>query len=377
MVNLKESKLLKQWLKRKVRITEALIVAFFIAGGTAFGSSSSANGTVEDGIAIGRIVKVKVGEGNIIEPKEKNSNQEYSFSEKGSAKAQLDAKYSAGFHLNNMKNGNTLINQYNANYEMVIGKEHKNSNGQDKYANSKTENGNRGASNSEEDKLAKSIAIGGDSVARNASIAIGDYAFASKKANGNNQSDTNNVIGGAIAIGSFATATASSAISLGAAASAQGSNSLSFGRQSVAAKDYAIAIGKVAAAAGKGSIAIGSATEAEGANSVVIGKESKIRKLGDVEDKDKMKILEEVKTRLMKNSENEASSGSNNSLEATVILGASSIATGKYGVTLGRDIRNYGDDGVSVGNQSLVSGHQAIAIGKWAGAYHDRASFRI
>lgn len=373
MVNLKESKLLKQWLKRKVRITEALIVAFFIAGGTAFGSSSSANGTVEDGIAIGRIVKVKVGEGNIIEPKEKNSNQEYSFSEKGSAKAQLDAKYSAGFHLNNMKNGNTLINQYNANYEMVIGKEHKNSNGQDKYANSKTENGNSGASNSEEDKLAKSIAIGGDSVARNASIAIGDYAFASKKANGNNQSDTNNVIGGAIAIGSFATATASSAISLGAAASAQGSNSLSFGRQSVAAKDYAIAIGKVAAAAGKGSIAIGSATEAEGENSVVIGKESKIRKLGDVEDKDKMKILEEVKTRLMKNSENEASSGSNNSLEATVILGASSIATGKYGVTLGRDIRNYGDDGVSVGNQSLVSGHQAIAIGKWAGAYHDRA----
>lgn len=379
VMNLQEGKLLKQWLKRKVRITEALIVAFFIAGGMAFGessSSSSTNGTEEDGIAIGRIVKVKVGEGNIIEPKEKNSNQEYSFSEKGTAKAQLDAKYRAGFHLTNMKNGNSLINQYNANYETVIGKEHKNSNGQDKYANSKSENGNSDASNSEEDKLAKSIAIGGDSVARNASIAIGDYAFASKKENDNNQSDTNNVIGGAVAIGSFATATASSAISLGAAASAQGSNSLSFGRQSVAAKDYAIAIGKVAAAVGEGSIAIGSATEAEGKGSVVIGKESKIKKLDDMKNndsKDKLKISKEVKTRLGKRTENGASQTNNNSLDAAVILGTSSIATGQHSVTLGHEVHNYGNDGVSIGNQSLVSGHGGIAIGKWAGAYYDSA----
>ena len=380
VMNLQEGKLLKTWLKRKVRITEALIVAFFIAGNLGWaqesGSSSSTNWTVEDGIAIGRNVKVKVGEGNVIEPKEKKDEEEYSFAEKGNAKAQLDEKYKAGFHLNNMKNGNSLINQYNANYEKVIGKEHKNSNGQDKYANSKTENGNSGASNSEEDKLAKSIAIGGDSVARNASIAIGDYAFASKKENDNNQSDTNNVIGGAVAIGSFATATASSAISLGAAASAQGSNSLSFGRQSVAAKDYAIAIGKVAAAVGEGSIAIGSATEAEGKGSVVIGKESKIKKLDDMKNndsKDKLKISEEVKTRLGKRTENGASQTNNNSLDAAVILGTSSIATGQYGVTLGHDVHNYGNDGVSIGNQSLVSGHQAIAIGKWAGAYHDRA----
>ncbi|CAL7916003.1 Hep/Hag repeat protein [Fusobacterium necrophorum subsp. funduliforme] len=378
VMNLQEGKLLKTWLKRKVRITEALIVAFFIAGGMAFGesssSSSSTNGTVEGGIAIGRIVKVKVGEGNIIEPEEKNSNQEYSFSEKGTAKAQVDTRYSAGFRLINMKNGNSLINQYNANYEMVIGKEHKNSNDQDKYANSKT--GDNTDSNLEENKLAKSIAIGGDSVARNASIAIGDYAFASKKENDNNQSDTNNVIGGAVAIGSFATATASSAISLGAAASAQGSNSLSFGRQSVAAKDYAIAIGKVAAAVGEGSIAIGSATEAEGKGSVVIGKESKIKKLDDMKNndsKDKLKISEEVKTRLGKRTENGASQTKNNSLDAAVILGTSSIATGQHGVTLGHEVHNYGNDGVSIGNQSLVSGHKAIAIGKWAGAYNDRA----
>ncbi|WP_261790424.1 YadA-like family protein [Fusobacterium necrophorum] len=381
VMNLQEGKLLKTWLKRKVKITEALIIAFFITGNLGWaqesGSSSSTNGTVEDGIAIGRNVKVKVGEGNVIEPKEKKDKEEYSFAEKGNAKAQLDEKYKAGFHLNNMKNGNNLINQYNGNYETVIGKTHNNNgNNGDKYANSKSKemNSSSGASNSEDDKLAKSIAIGGDSVARNASIAIGDYAFASKKENGTaNGNGENNVIGAAIAIGSFATATASSAISLGAAASAQGSNSIALGRQSVAVKETSIAIGKVAAAAGKGSIAIGSATETEGENSIVIGTKSKIRKLEDMKDEDKMKILEGVKTRLMKNSENEASLGSNNSLEATVILGASSIATGKHGVTLGHDVRNYGNDGVSIGNQSLVSGHGGVAIGKWAGAYQDKS----
>ncbi|RXZ68549.1 hypothetical protein EPT53_09565 [Fusobacterium necrophorum] len=384
-MNLREGKLLKTWLKRKVRVTEALIVAFFIAGNLGYAqessSSSSTNGTVEDGIAIGRNVKVKVGEGNVIEPKEKKDEEEYSFAEKGNAKAQLDEKYKAGFHLNNMKNGNSLINQYNANYEKVIGKEHKNGSSEDKYANSKPKEMNSDAKNSEDDKLAKSIAIGGDSVARNASIAIGDYAFASKKENGNtNGNDEKNVIGAAIAIGSFATATASSAISLGAAASAQGSNSIALGRQSVAVKETSIAIGKVAAAAGKGSVAIGSATEAEGENSVVIGKESKTKKLSDINNnesngKEKLKISDEVKQRLMKTTENGISSQPNqiNSLEASVILGASSIATGQYGVTLGHDVRNYGNDGVSIGNQSLVSGHQAIAIGKWAGAYHDRA----
>ncbi|EHO19109.1 hypothetical protein HMPREF9466_01901 [Fusobacterium necrophorum subsp. funduliforme 1_1_36S] len=188
VMNLQEGKLLKTWLKRKVKITEALIIAFFITGNLGWaqesGSSSSTNGTVEDGIAIGRNVKVKVGEGNVIEPKEKKDKEEYSFAEKGNAKAQLDEKYKAGFHLNNMKNGNNLINQYNGNYETVIGKTHNNNgNNGDKYANSKSKemNSSSGASNSEDDKLAKSIAIGGDSVARNASIAIGDYAFASKK----------------------------------------------------------------------------------------------------------------------------------------------------------------------------------------------------
>lgn len=375
VMNLQEGKLLKTWLKRKVRVTEALIVAFFIAGNLGYGqeSSSQDSNTKEGGIAIGRIVKVKLENGAIIEviPKE-NSEKEYSFAEKGTAKAELFKDYEAGFHLKNMKDSYTLIEKWNENYEKVIGKnDHKkNNNGEDKYANSQSIGNNH--SNSEMDKLAKSIAIGGNSVARNASIAIGDYAFASKKMDEKNESKEH-VKGAAIAIGSFATATASSAISLGAAASAQGSNSIALGRQSVAVEETSIAIGKVAAAAGKGSIAIGSATEVEGENSVVIGKKSKIRKLEDIKDKDKMKILEGVKTRLMKNPENGISSESNNSLEATVVLGASSIATGRHGVTLGYDVRNYGNDGVSIGNQSLVSGHGGVAIGKWAGAYQDKS----
>lgn len=372
VMNLREGKLLKTWFKRKVRVTEALIVAFFIAGN--LGYAQSTNKEHENGIAIGRIVEVELKDG--VEPKA-NENK-YFFAEKGTAKAELFEDYGAGFHLNNMKNGYNLIGKYNENYEKVIGKNnHSNNNGEDKYANSKTNNGSSGAQNSDEDKIAKSIAIGGNSVARNASIAIGDYAFASKKMDENNESKEK-VKGAAIAIGSFATATDSSAISLGAAASAQGSNSIALGRQSVAVQETSIAIGKVAAAAGKGSIAIGSATEAEGENSVVIGKESKIKKLeemgnGGTTQKENLKILDEVKTRLMKKSENGTSQTNTNSLDAAVILGAFSIATGQHGVTLGHDIRNYGNDGVSIGNQSLVSGHGGIAIGKWAGAYQDKS----
>ncbi|MDK4521825.1 YadA-like family protein [Fusobacterium necrophorum] len=378
VMNLQEGKLLKTWLKRKVRVTEALIVAFFIAGNLGWAQESSNNNssngdsnTIEDGIAIGRLIEVTLQDGAIISVFPKvNENGKYSFAEKGTAKAELAKIFDAGFRITNYKN------KWNKDYETMIGAEHKNGSGEDRYANMKEESCK---DNCEENKLAKSIAIGGDSVARNASIAIGDYAFASRKrSDKDKKEDKENVQGAAIAIGSFATATASSAISLGAAASAQDSNSIAIGRQSAAVKETSIAIGKVAAAAGKGSIAIGSSTEAEGENSVVIGKESKTKKLSDMNNnesngKEKMKISEEVKTRLMKNPENEALSGSNNSLEATVILGASSIATGKHGVTLGHDVRNYGNDGVSIGNQSLVSGHGGVAIGKWAGAYQDKS----
>ncbi|WP_442486481.1 YadA-like family protein [Fusobacterium necrophorum] len=380
VMNLQEGKLLKQWLKRKVRVTEALIVAFFIAGNLGWAQESSNNNssngdsnTIEDGIAIGRIVKVKLGEGVIIEviPKE-NGKKEYSFAEKGTAKAELAKDFNAGFRLKKYDN------KYNKDYETIIGAIHKNGSGEDRYANMKEESCKE---NCEENKLAKSIAIGGDSVARNASIAIGDYAFASRKRSDKDEmEDKNNVQGAAIAIGSFATATAGSAISLGAAASAQGKNSIALGRQSAAVEETSIAIGKIAAAIKEGSIAIGSETESDGKNSVVIGQGSKIKELKDMkknEDngKETMKISDEVKQRLMKTTENGISSQPNhiNSLEASVILGASSIATGKYGVTLGYNVHNYGNDGVSIGNQSLVSGHQAIAIGKWAGAYHDKA----
>ncbi|CAL7905554.1 YadA-like C-terminal domain protein [Fusobacterium necrophorum subsp. funduliforme] len=377
VMNLQEGKLLKTWLKRKVRVTEALIVAFFIAGnlGWAQESSSQKDSIKDDGIAIGRLVEVefKSDTVTIVEPKA-TKNGKYFFAEKGTAKAELADQFKAGFRLTNYEN------QWNKDYETMIGATGQHVNGgtgaKKRYANTKEDNCQ---DNCEENKLAKSIAIGADSVARNASIAIGDYAFASRKRSDKDKpEEENSVQGAAIAIGSFATATAGSAISLGAAASAQGSNSIALGRQSAAVKETSIAIGKVSAAIKEGSIAIGSETEADGKNSVVIGKDSKTKKLNDMNSnkdngKEKMKISEEVKTRLMKNPENEALSGSNNSLEATVILGASSIATGKHGVTLGHDVRNYGNDGVSIGNQSLVSGHGGIAIGKWAGAYQDKS----
>src|SRR3712207_4495393 len=173
---MEENKRVKSWLKRKVRITEALMVAFFISGnlGHAQESSNQSNNTVENGIAIGRIVKVKLGEGVIIEVEPKSDNRTYSFAEKGTAKAELAKDFSAGFRLTN------LTNKYNQNYETMIGATNGHIKGdtKDRYANMKEENCQ---DNCEDNKLVKSIAIGSDSVARNASIAIGDYAFASRK----------------------------------------------------------------------------------------------------------------------------------------------------------------------------------------------------
>src|SRR3712207_2731087 len=93
------------------------------------------------------------------------------------------------------------------------------------------------------------------------------------------------------------------------------------------------------------------------------------------EDK-KAKVTKEVLERLKKKSTVAASSSQatdSNPLEASVILGAVSLATGQYGVTLGHQVHNYGDDGIAVGNQALVSGHGGVAIGKWAGAYQDKS----
>lgn len=261
----KENKIIKSYLKRKVRITEALIIAFCITGNLAFGNTPQ-NSTEENGIAIGRIVKVKNGQ-NVMEikPKQENQSGEYFLAEKGTASAELASDFQAGFRLNNYNN------PYNSSYEAAIGEVHTMNGTEDKYANVK---GESSSTDSKENKLAKSIAVGANSKARNAGIAIGDYAFASKKNNENNETK-DNVKGGAIAIGSFATATASSAISLGAAASAQGSNSIAIGRQSAAVEETSIAIGKIASAAKKNGIAIGNGTVSEAEGAVVLGEKAK------------------------------------------------------------------------------------------------------
>ncbi|WP_455768669.1 YadA-like family protein [Fusobacterium necrophorum] len=384
-MNLQEGKLLKTWLKRKVRVTEALIVAFFIAGNLGYGqdSSSQNENTKEGGIAIGRLIEVELKNGAVISvfPKA-NENGKYSFAEKGNAKAELFKDYEAGFHLKNMKNGYSLIGRYNENYEKVIGKNnHSNNSGEDKYANSKTNNGSSDAQDSDEDKIAKSIAIGGNSVARNASIAIGDYAFASKKMDDNNETkDT--VKGSAIAIGSFATATASSAISLGAAASAQGSNSIALGRQSVAVEETSIAVGKVAAAAGKGSIAIGSATEAEGENSVVIGKDAKVEvsnsvALGADSEVKKYEKVEEVKIKpLSGNSTNgQANSQDEIKIPTEKFAGMKKNDNGSSEQTLGvvsigkkdheRQLQHVAAGRISQDSTDAINGSQLFAVASY------------
>ncbi|RXZ70542.1 hypothetical protein EPT53_03360 [Fusobacterium necrophorum] len=271
---MEDKKRLKSSLKRKVRITEALLVAFCIAGNLAYAQESSSNNngsgnTKEDGIAIGKLIEVELKDGAVINiPPKENGNTKYSFAEKGTAKAELASKFPVGFRLTKYNN------KYNKDYETMIGatQKHMNQSSKARYANTKEDDCQ---TNCEENKLAKSIAIGSDSVARNASIAIGDYAFASRKRSDKSMETEDKVQGAAIAIGSFATATAGSAISLGAAASAQGSNSIAIGRQSAAVKETSIAIGKVAAAAEKSSIAIGNGSVSEAEGAVVLGAEAK------------------------------------------------------------------------------------------------------
>ncbi|TYK31816.1 hypothetical protein FNJ59_14970, partial [Bacteroides pyogenes] len=123
-------------MKRKVRVTEALIVAFFIAGNLGYAQESSAkdSNTTEDGIAIGQLIEVTLKDGVVTALKASNtSEKKYSFAEKGTAKAELAKKFDAGFRITNYKN------KWNKDYETMIGAQHTNGDAKDRYANIKEE----------------------------------------------------------------------------------------------------------------------------------------------------------------------------------------------------------------------------------------------
>lgn len=220
---MEENKRLKSWLKRKVRITEALFVAFLISGSVAYADASAGLAIGENGEVISEITNGYYP--SII------STKKVTAALKGTAVVEMSSDISGLRPYN-------YHNQYNKNYEEVIGL------------------GNHtGDSYSNQDKQIKSIAIGDHSKAKDGGIALGSYAYAKHKHNLQNPTYQNGL---AIAIGNWASATDLAAMAIGAGANAGGINSLAMMRQSAAVGDGSIALGQSSTAEGQQSIAIGS-----------------------------------------------------------------------------------------------------------------------
>lgn len=232
---MEENKRLKSWLKRKVRITEALFVAFLISGSVVYADTDT-----NAGLAIGE-------NGEVI------SEITYGYypsvikkiaALKGTAVVEMSSDIS-GLRPYNYQN------KHNKNYEEVTGL-----------------GSHTGDSYSNQDKQIKSIAIGDHSRAKDGGIALGSYAYAKHKDNLQNPTYQNGL---AIAIGNWSSATDLAAIAIGAGANASGVNSLAMMRQSAATGRFATAIGTTSAAVGAGSIALGQSSTAEGQQSIAIG----------------------------------------------------------------------------------------------------------
>lgn len=232
---MEENKRLKSWLKRKVRITEALFVAFLISGSVVYADTDT-----NAGLAIGE-------NGEVI------SEITYGYypsvikkiaALKGTAVVEMSSDIS-GLRPYNYQN------KHNKNYEEVTGL---GSHTGDNYSN--------------QDKQIKSIAIGDHSRAKDGGIALGSYAYAKHKDNLQNPTYQNGL---AIAIGNWSSATDLAAIAIGVGANASGVNSLAMMRQSAATGRFATAIGTTSAAVGAGSIALGQSSTAEGQQSIAIG----------------------------------------------------------------------------------------------------------
>nr|WP_261787531.1 YadA-like family protein [Fusobacterium necrophorum] len=210
-------------MKRKVRITEALFVAFLISGSVAYADASAGLAIGENGEVISEITNGYYP--SII------STKKVTAALKGTAVVEMSSDISGLRPYN-------YHNQYNKNYEEVIGL------------------GNHtGDSYSNQDKQIKSIAIGDHSKAKDGGIALGSYAYAKHKHNLQNPTYQNGL---AIAIGNWASATDLAAMAIGAGANAGGINSLAMMRQSAAVGDGSIALGQSSTAEGQQSIAIGS-----------------------------------------------------------------------------------------------------------------------
>lgn len=295
---MEENKRLKSWLKRKVRITEALFVAFLISGSVAYADASAGLAIGENGEVISEITNGYYP--SII------STKKVTAALKGTAVVEMSSDISGLRPYN-------YHNQYNKNYEEVIGL------------------GNHtGDSYSNQDKQIKSIAIGDHSKAKDGGIALGSYAYAKHKHNLQNPTYQNGL---AIAIGNWASATDLAAMAIGAGANAGGINSLAMMRQSAAVGKYSTAIGTTSAAVGDGSIALGQSSTAEGQQSIAIGSSDTVTNF-NIAGKD---IYEPTTSAHSKGKKSIAiGSGSTSEKDNSLALGTGAKATLEDSVALGQ-----------------------------------------
>ncbi|CAL7893548.1 hypothetical protein [Fusobacterium necrophorum] len=182
---MEENKRLKSWLKRKIRITEALFIAFLISGSVAYANTNVGLAIGENGEVISEIT---YGYYPSVTKKETAAL-------KGTAVVEMSSDIS-GLRPYNYRN------KHNENYEEVTGL------------------GNHtGDSYSNQERQIKSIAIGDHSTAKDGGIALGSYAYAKHKYNLQNPTYQNGL---AIAIGNWSSATDLAAIAIGAGANASG-----------------------------------------------------------------------------------------------------------------------------------------------------------
>ena len=291
---MEENKRLKSWLKRKVRITEALFVAFLISGSVAYADASAGLAIGENGEVISEITNGYYP--SII------STKKVTAALKGTAVVEMSSDISGLRPYN-------YHNQYNKNYEEVIGL------------------GNHtGDSYSNQDKQIKSIAIG-DKRWGNCSRKL---CICQNKHNLQNPTYQNGL---AIAIGNWASATDLAAMAIGAGANAGGINSLAMMRQSAAVGKYSTAIGTTSAAVGDGSIALGQSSTAEGQQSIAIGSSDTVTNF-NITGKD---IYEPTTSAHSKGKKSIAiGSGSTSEKDNSLALGTGAKATLEDSVALGQ-----------------------------------------
>lgn len=293
---MEENKRLKSCLKRKIRITEALFIAFLISGSVAYANTNAGLAIGENGEVISEIT---YGYYPSVTKKETAAL-------KGTAVVEMSSDISGLRPYN-------YGNKHNENYEEVTGL------------------GNHtGDSYSNQERQIKSIAIGDHSTAKDGGIALGSYAYAKHKYNLQNPTYQNGL---AIAIGNWSSATDLAAIAIGAGANASGINSLAMMRQSAAKGKFAAAIGTTSAAVGDGSIALGQSSTAEGQQSIAIGSSDTVTNF-NITGKD---IYEPTTSAHSKGKKSIAiGSGATSEKDNSLALGTGAKATHEDSVALGQ-----------------------------------------